>query len=78
MSGTKGGKDETDGPESLPEADVPTSPPGFPYSQEFPTVDPMLLSESAQERLSWAQDEGASLPPGPFDGRARPWQRSRP
>jgi diguanylate cyclase (GGDEF)-like protein/PAS domain S-box-containing protein len=69
VSGTTGGKDETDGPESLPEVDLSASPPGFPYSQEFPQVDPEMLSESARERLSWAQD-GASAPPGSFDASA--------
>ena len=52
-------------------ADVDGEPnrPAFPLSQEFPTLDPATLSDSAKERLRWARHETDSIPPGLFDGK---------
>ncbi len=63
MSGRKGGKgdaDRVDPPGGVD--DTQTSPPGFPYSQEFPVIEPDHLTDTARERLSWARGGGETLP----------------
>ena len=64
VSGSKDGYDD-DGSFPPVEEGTPTGPPGFPYSAEFPSLDPSSLTEGAQERLRWARHESdpyAGLP----------------
>lgn len=48
--------------EALLDAEVPTGPPGFPYSQEFAPLGPDDLSEAAMQRLEWARGPDDSDP----------------
>lgn len=69
MTGPKPAEGKEGGSEPRFEADdSPTGPPVFPYSQEFPVIDPAMLTEAAKERLSWAMGDEGTVPQPPLEG----------